>query len=256
MHMRLCFAAAEGEVQKVSAILARAATGADVTDKLGRSALHLAAGGGHCQLIELLLSAGANVNAADHRGNTSLVDALAAGHERAVTLLAKHGGTRGKADLSYRLCTAANDATSGVQELLSLTQFGGNVNTATSEGRTALHIACAQGLLSNTRFLLEAKADVNVLDTHGATPLQDAVFACHDLCAEALLAHGGTLGTHDSAMAIAQAIFDGDVVHLGRLIRFKCAVSSRDDFERTPLHFAASCKHVSALQHLLEQPEI
>jgi ankyrin repeat protein len=105
MHMRMCFAAATGEVEKVSAILARGASQADVTDSLGRCAIHLAAGGGHCDVIELLLGAKANVNAADKRGNTPLVDALAAGQELAVKLIASHGGTRGDASLSYSLCT-------------------------------------------------------------------------------------------------------------------------------------------------------
>jgi ankyrin repeat protein len=256
MHMRMCFAAAKGEVQKVSAILARGASHADVTDSLGRCALHLAADGGHCDVIELLLGAKGDVNAADQRRNTPLVDALAAGHEAAVKLIANHGGTRGDADVSYRLCAAAKDATNGMQELLSLTQFGGNVNAATTEGRTALHIAAAENLLANTRFLIEAKADVNALDGNGATPLQDAVRSRGDLCAAALLAHGATLGDLDSAIALSQAVYDGDVEHLARLIRCKCMVSSLDDYDRTPLHVAASRKHVSALQLLLEQPEV
>jgi hypothetical protein len=130
------------------------------------------------------------------------------------------------------------------------------VNSPTSEGWTALHIAVSEGLLPTARFLLEAKADVNAIDNNGATTLQDAVRARNDLCAEALLAHGATLGGLDSAMALSKAVCDGDVEHLGRLIRFKCMVSSLDDYDRSPLHVAASRKHVSALQLLLEQPEV
>lgn len=242
-----------GEVSKVRALLNGPATDVNSSDSLGRRALHLAACSGSVELIDLLVASRADINAADVRGSTALVDAQDAGHKVAAKRLIQLGGTRGSLDLSARLCEAAADQRGGAEQLRKFILHGCNIDSATAEGRVALHVAAASGHADNVRVLIEGGASVSVLDGNGLSPLDEAVRAHHDSCAELLLAHGGQLSSIDAAMSLNQAVSDGDVQHLTRLVRFRCEVNARDDFDRTPLHLSASCGRVSAMQFLLEQ---
>lgn len=256
MHIRLCFASSKGEFAKVRQLLNGPAADVNSADKLGRRALHLAACSGNIDVIELLVASRADIDAVDVRGATALVDALSAGRTEAADRLRELGGTRGPRDLSARQCEHAGDAVNGPAQLRTLVLHGCNLDSATEEGRVALHVAAASGHLENVRVLIEGGASVNVCDLRKLTPLDEAVLGHHDACAEYLLAHGGKLNSLDAAMSLNQAVYDGDVQHLLRLVRFRCGVNARDDFDRTPLHIAASCKRVSAMQFLLEQAGI
>lgn len=242
-----------GEVSKVRALLNGPATDVNSSDSLGRRALHLAACSGSVELIDLLVASRTDINAADVRGSTALVDVQDAGHKVAAKRLIQLGGTRGSLDLSARLCEAAANQQGGAEQLRKFILHSCNIDSATAEGRVALHVAAASGHADNVRVLIEGGASVSVLDCNGLSPLDEAVRAHHDSCAELLLAHGGQLRSIDAAMSLNQAVSDGDVQHLTRLVRFRCEVNARDDFDRTPLHLSASCGRVSAMQFLLEQ---
>jgi len=70
--------------------------GAEVNAKNsdGRTPLHLAAFGGHKEIVELLIAKGGDVNARDFLGMTPLN--MAAGHKETAELLRKHGGKTAK----------------------------------------------------------------------------------------------------------------------------------------------------------------
>jgi serine/threonine protein kinase/ankyrin repeat protein len=61
-----------------------------------RTALHVAAAGGHLEVIEYLCMKGANANVEDRWGRKPLDDALSMGHEQAAELLRKYGATSAK----------------------------------------------------------------------------------------------------------------------------------------------------------------
>eukprot|EP00271_Cylindrocystis_brebissonii_P013612 TRINITY_DN3360_c0_g3_i1.p1 TRINITY_DN3360_c0_g3~~TRINITY_DN3360_c0_g3_i1.p1 ORF type:complete len:186 (+),score=41.10 TRINITY_DN3360_c0_g3_i1:478-1035(+) len=67
---------------------------------------------------------------------------------------------------------------------------GATVNTPDSEGRTALHMACANGHLDVVRLLIESHADVNVLNSEGSSPLHWAAVNGRIPIVELLMAHG------------------------------------------------------------------
>ena len=56
-------------------------------NRAGQTPLHMAAGGGHSAVVQLLLESGADVNAKDRRDQTALDLAQKAGHDEIVELL-------------------------------------------------------------------------------------------------------------------------------------------------------------------------
>ena len=111
-------------------------------DAFGGTPLHIAAGHGLTDVVELLLENKANVNALDKFGRTALIDALNSGKIELVSLLLANG------------C---------------------QVEIACRDGRTALHIAVLHDLKEVVKLLLENKANIEARDNRGSTPLHIAV---------------------------------------------------------------------------------
>lgn len=219
----------------------------------GRRALHLAACGGSARVVELLVAARADVNCRDSRGRTPLADALEADKADAAAALARLGGVQQARDVVAQLGAAAL-LPDGDERLRRIAAHGVDVNEATAEGRTALHLAAAEGNVRTARALLELSADVNAVDERGYTPLREAVRSHHDAAAALLLelrpaAHLGS--TINKAGELCRAAAANDMPHLERLVRFRCDVNAQDAYGRTALHLAASNLRVNAVNFLV-----
>lgn len=84
--------AAKGGHADVVALLLSNGAKVDAIDYRGQSALHLAARGGYYSACDRLLEAGADPNLADSRGDTPLHSAAAGGHDEATRSILDHGG--------------------------------------------------------------------------------------------------------------------------------------------------------------------
>ena len=89
-------AAGDGNIEAVKQHLA-AGTALQHENNVGwTSPLHQAAGGGHKEIVELLIAAGADVNTKGYKGSTPLDDAIGTRrrilHPKTAALLRKHGG--------------------------------------------------------------------------------------------------------------------------------------------------------------------
>jgi ankyrin repeat protein len=69
----------------------RASADINVRDSFGRSAIHIAALGGHHRLISVLVNFGADVNAQMPQGRTALMIASGYDHTRTIVELLKNG---------------------------------------------------------------------------------------------------------------------------------------------------------------------
>jgi ankyrin repeat protein len=113
------------------------------TDEMGGTALHLAAQGGHKDIVTFLLEQGAQANSKDGSGRTPLVRACRMGQMGAVQMLVQHMGPQ------------------------ALQMWDRN-------GMTALHWACAEGYGAVVKTLLLAGADRTIMNSRGMTPREIA----------------------------------------------------------------------------------
>jgi Ankyrin repeats (3 copies) len=81
-----------------------------------------------------------------------------------------------------------------------LLEAGADVNAATSDGTTALHIAALTGQTAAARLLLEKKANVDATDASGRTPLDFAAVRRNLEIVKLLAARGAKLNGFDTAL--------------------------------------------------------
>lgn len=126
-------------------------------------------------------------------------------------------------------------------------------NTSDYDSRTALMLAASRGFLDVVDMLLRVGADPNTADTFGCTALWEACKSGHDDCIEALLAKGAKLGRASLQMAglLCNAVFEGDLKLLRRLLHAGADPNEGDYDGRTPLHIAAAEGNVPAVEMLV-----
>eukprot|EP00933_Yihiella_yeosuensis_P043306 TRINITY_DN3804_c1_g2_i1.p1 TRINITY_DN3804_c1_g2~~TRINITY_DN3804_c1_g2_i1.p1 ORF type:complete len:347 (-),score=57.00 TRINITY_DN3804_c1_g2_i1:42-1082(-) len=153
----------------------------DRRDKIGRTALYLAARNGDDSIVAALLRGGADVDLPTKDAN-SATPLYIASHE-------------GRLEVACRLCKAGakvNVATpegatplyiaahKGHLEIVKvLCQAGASLNQSTLNGMTPLHVAARKGRLEIVIFLSEASANLNLMMCNGTTPLHLAARQGH-----------------------------------------------------------------------------
>lgn len=87
---------------------------------------------------------------------------------------------------------------------------------------------------------------------HGSTALLEAVKSGNEKTMELLLAHGAKLCMPESLAAsiLCQAVFDGDMVLLRRLLQAGIQVDAADYDKRTAAHIAAAESNAAAIRIL------
>ena len=157
----------------------------------GRTALMLAAQGGHEAVAKVLLQHGADVAAASPFGFTALM--FAAHHEAVAQLLLQHGADVAAArnDGGTALMSAARGGDEAVVQLLL--QHGADVAAADNDGWTALMLAALGGHEAVAQLLLQHGADVKAARDDGATALMLAAENGHEAVAQLLLQHGANV---------------------------------------------------------------
>jgi len=157
----LLLATDRGHADVVRFLLTEADTAVDEAGCDGRTALLLAAAGGHLPCCRHLMAHGAALSAVDRHGRDALSLASRSGHVQMCELLWEHGAT-----FTLDLC-----------------------------GWTPLHVASAEGHVPVVTWLLGVRADLSSLDVDGKTPLQSATTRGQGGVEAALRAHARLLST-------------------------------------------------------------
>ena len=197
--MPLLFAALGGHVE-VSALLMCSKARVDAADDVGITPLACAASGAHCDVAVLLLRYRAAVDPvtnhnADVAAQTPLHLACQCGHVDMATLLLDSKASLDLATIHGHTPLAYAVSANHLAAAALLLRRSANLECTDARGRTPLAEVCArppssagslrirritakqetQGRLDMAQFLLDAKASVDTVDDHDATPLALAI---------------------------------------------------------------------------------
>ena len=134
---------------------------------------------------------------------------------------------------------------------------GFDPDSADYDSRTALMVASMKGNVDAIEKLLEYGADPHLMDHHGTCALLEAIDNGHDVVIDILLnerTHPDMRWLDDSRASglLNQAVYDGDIPKLRRLIKVDVDVDAGDYDMRRPVHIAASEGNMAAFRVLVE----
>eukprot|EP00980_Cylindrotheca_fusiformis_P020957 scaffold7970_cov118-Cylindrotheca_fusiformis.AAC.13 len=134
---------------------------------------------------------------------------------------------------------------------------GFNPDSSDYDCRTALMVASMKGNTDTVEKLLEYGANPHLKDHHGICALLEALENGHDLVVDILLNERTHPDMHwlDEARASAlmnQAVFEGNIRMLARLIKAGVDVDAGDYDMRRPVHIAASEGNMNAFRVLVQ----
>ncbi|XP_047921431.1 POTE ankyrin domain family member B-like isoform X2 [Anser cygnoides] len=120
------------------------------------------------------------------------------------------------------------------------------INWRDAEGRTPLHLACANGHVDVVQFLLRKKCKLNPRDNLKNTPLMKAVACKQENCVAVLLEHGAdpNITDHDGNTALHLAVQTANVFVAEILLQYNAQIDALNELGYTPLALAVShrCK--------------
>eukprot|EP00743_Colponemidia_sp_Colp-15_P006955 GILK01007506.1.p1 GENE.GILK01007506.1~~GILK01007506.1.p1 ORF type:complete len:695 (+),score=117.29 GILK01007506.1:48-2132(+) len=210
-------------------------------DENGFTPLHLAAIGGDCKCVQILITEGADTTVRDNIEHLLPID-------WAVNKMVRQTFTD--------LCKAAASGDDYCLKLLI--DCGGDVNERlTIFCRAPLHAAVEHAHKTKDikllEYLLDSKADVNVIDSNGWTPLHFAAEWGESTCAEMLLSRNADVDARSnkrrSPLHLAAQENNVNVANL--LVQNGAQLEAQDDEGLTPLMAAARKGKQQAVMCLL-----
>ncbi|KAL6887054.1 putative ankyrin repeat protein [Trichoderma evansii] len=161
------------------------------------SILHLAVNRGAVGLVKLLIDSGADYEAVDPKYGASLLyTALGIRNSSELQRMVKYLVDEVKVpinklggELGYPIIRAADitDYTDSLKMLKFLIRRKAQLDVTDSQGRRAVHFACAMWYAGGIKLLVEAGAEVDVKDMFGRMPIHFAASASSNNCIEYLL---------------------------------------------------------------------
>jgi len=270
MAAELCSEAARGNLVNLRNLIRLGAdpNGIDVD---GRTPMHLAARGGHIDILEYLVNhCRAQVNKKDNFNVTPIKDAKLAGESDAVAWLRDNGAIDAVDESDAAHLREAASA-GQVDQVTALINAGVDINAVDYDGRSALHISASEGHVAVVAVLLKAGASRTCQDRFGSMPIHDAQRYKHKEV-EALiradcevdfdhLVHSSgrtSVIDHDhgaSNRELLAAAQNGDLSDIKRLKTKRANLLGADYDGRTALHIAAKHGHLDIVKYLVHTVE-
>jgi len=141
-----------------------------------------------------------------------------------------------------------------LETIKQLIEQGANLNEPSDyDGKTCLHVACAEGHLKIVECLLKQGASIYVRDRRGRTPLFDAIRNKRLMIVDLLLSVGARSAHDDIEVAreLCVAATENDVDRLRLWHRSHVDMNSTDLDGRTPLHVAVLKQNIDVIRFLI-----
>ncbi|KAI5621887.1 transient receptor potential cation channel, subfamily N, member 1, partial [Silurus asotus] len=271
-------AAAKGNVAVIRELLRFQKSGLDIlqskVDCRGSGPLHLAAAGGHTEVVKLLLDAGASATEEDSEGMTALHLAAQNGHIHILEVLKSKVSLQvtGKKKIRTALHVAARfGQVDFVREIL--TQEPDTINSETCRrdtlrtsadvsdipfGYTPLHFAAQWGHENVVRLLLNSPGVLDEAKTNPEcfTPLHLAAQSGQTDVVRLLLSKSSSLlyqQDHLDRTCLHLASAQGHVAIVRVLLCHGAEVNQTDKSKRTALHYAAKYGWLELVRLLIER---
>ncbi|XP_064106002.1 ankyrin-3-like [Macrobrachium nipponense] len=205
-----------------------------LTEKDGRTLLHMAAHHGILEATYMLISAGAEVNTKDASGNTPM-------HAVILTRL------RRKDRICSKVLEVLLESGGDVE--------GGSEGENTGEAGTLLHAAAFAGCLDCVRVLLKRSAKLETKNFYGKTPLQIAIEENHVDIVSFLVDNNACMETTDSRgqRPLHYAIMSDSPVLVEEILRSGADRNARDKDGNTYFQFAVIKRRYQALDALVKE---
>ncbi|HUK33109.1 MAG TPA: ankyrin repeat domain-containing protein [Vicinamibacterales bacterium] len=212
----LQWAVYDGNVAEATRLV-RAGADVSIANNYGATPMSLAAEVGNTDMLKLLLEAGANVDSPNPDGQTALLAVARTGNVAAATLLVNHGATvDAKEKFGGQTALMWASARRHPEMMQFLISKGADVNArsidrdyqrhVTAEGRpksldsggfTPLLYAARENCLACVDVLLKNKADIDLPDPDGVSPLLLAIMNANWDLAKQLIVAGADVNQWD-----------------------------------------------------------
>lgn len=250
----LHLAAGYGHGELVVVLLQKGAT-KDAVDKDGRTPLHLAAGNGHLPAVHALVGASVDTSLRDHvTGSTPLHDAADYGHDRVVSALLQKGADTNilDDDGDTPLLLAIDQGYSGV--VTTLLGAGADCSIRQPDGDSAVHLAVRLGHGAIVSALIGSGADMYACDGNGQPPLHIAVNGGHHDIVDTLLGASADINFRCTPGACtplqdAASTGQGDMVYF--LLNKGADKDALGQTGKTTLCFATAGRHFEVVKILV-----
>ncbi|KAG9389962.1 Protein tyrosine kinase [Carpediemonas membranifera] len=235
-------------------MLSHAGADLNLSNAKGVSPLAAAATTGKVECVQFLIEAGARLNDKDGDGDTPLLSALVASKEDTARILVERGAdiNIARRNSSDPLFIAAQKGMVSVIEAL-LRRREVRIENTTSNGQTALFVACFKGHDVAAERLIRARANIEASDNDGDTCLMAACFCDNGRLIDLLLDSGANRNAHrpNGTHAVHIATQKGNIASLQALIRHGVSTDTQTTKGRTPLFMAAIEGNANVIRALI-----
>lgn len=275
-------AALQGHAKLVTIILGQNVQVDKATHYTDESALMVAAGKGHLEVVQLLLRGRANINFQDKHGSTALMNAIKTGKEDVAGYLIDnganirtkdddgasalaHAAARGQMNMVRILLERVQDIESRSEALIYASYYtachkeatelllqSGASTSHTVDGQTVLLNSTRTGTVLSIRTLLRHGSDIEFRGPKGRTALMQAAEENRELIIAELIRHGANIAAQDDTgrTGLSVGAAKGHKLVVRRLC-FISDVNLADAEGCSPLHYAVRGKSKEAVELLL-----
>jgi len=247
----LPWAIREGRLAFVSRVF-KAGVDPHLKDQAGNPLVHVAMQTGRRELLADLLDRGADGGCVDAKGESLLQRAMEREWLDLIPRLVKAGADPNAPD-SNGITPLEDSIRRRDLSLLGLfLSVGGDPNLRNKAGDTAVHLVLNSKWPEARAVLAKAKADFNLPDSKGITPLGHALESNDLDLAEELIREGAKPLSGGWSRWFSKAMNTGDVAMMKRLLHLGMKADERDRHGRLPVENATLFKQGSMVRMLMD----